>query len=1324
MSASDEYSALIFGQLMELKKTCGNLFHRQIRDSITEGENYFKELPNTKNEIDLRTALQPFFAAMKDEKKRFQTLVLDTFYKVFQQANEEKFPDNDLTQEIFTILVDTELQANDDLNLKICNMAISCLKSPSGIRFVHGNLLERMFNLLFKIYNNTENQSALNTIETAIKPIITALFTNYDVPVEIPADKTTEEIAASIVSMCAERSIDIITFMEPILKNGDYTATIRDVDLYVMFTVLAHIIEKNEMHLKTIILVTNYMIFALKQKSNFFKTTYFKHLLNTTLHVSFLALAMNSTIELAELTGELIFLLWDLFAPLYNIGLNEILTKALLTTLISPDPKVLDRSLAVYEHLAKQPRFFVDCFINYDCDESGFFQNVFENTFSQIVKMSYPSTPQTPVQAKSLKVVVSILGAMWEYFSNFQVHESAENEPEGPQSFLEAKKAKDVFTEGLSVFKRSFKKGLAFFIQHGTIEDDPKSIAKFLFNTPSLDPAMVGEAIGSSGERCINTLKEFTDLFDFKGLTFEQAFRQYLSKFQIPGEAQMIDRVMEQFGTKFYKDNPTLFSSADTVYVLAFSTLMLHTDAWHPNVKSRMTLDQFIQNNKGIDGGRDLPYQLLEDLYKGITTTRIFLPNSAMPNSALLTRAQRSDLYKSQCTATITQAKQRNETEAKKWHKSESPLFIGPMFDVVWRGALAVLTMTFEISQNEEIYTLCLNGLSLMVHIASHCFVESALDTLVDSFAKFTNLRKGISDLKLKNIECTNALLRIAMDDRHFLRGAWDIVMGEVSALDKLKESGELNFNIEEDIIDELFTQSPTLDRESLVDFVRAICSTSKLELNEEEPRMFSLQKMCVVAHYNVKRPRFIWMAVWEIMGAHLEYVGSSTTPSIAEVAIDLTRQLASKFLQEEELSSFHFQQHFLAPFQKIYDRQRVKSVRELVLTCLSVIVSESAAQLQSGWIVVFQVLTSSAASSDTCNLGFSVVEQLINTQLTVLEPQFLHIISVICSFVAGADDDTIRAKAAEFFGPISRHTPKDENEKWEALLQAMSRYGNDPSKEVRRATRGSFLETLSQMTEASEEVWEDAILNTAPEFFSFNKNAVSDDDELGQFVHDIKSMSLSKKYLMIHLLLKLILSTDSVSSVSIASLMSIELPLDEKSFKAFTDGLKHIENKFINVQLENQIAFLALCEYLFLGDSQLNELIYDFINKVIAEIESETKEDGSKTYNPLTPYIRTTLLKSTKSLKGDEQCREVIKETLEMYKEATANIQQAAENQNLIKSWNLSVKATLEILRNSSDFEESFKASSDLIVDLILSESPVVRKSVSATLTKKFIKE
>lgn len=43
--------------------------------------------------------------------------------------------------------------------------------------------------------------------------------------------------------------------------------------------------------------------------------------------------------------------------------------------------------------------------------------------------------------------------------------------------------------------------------------------------------------------------------------------------------------------------------------VLAYSTIMLNTDAHNPNVKAnrKMTKKQFVSNNRGIDGGKDLP---------------------------------------------------------------------------------------------------------------------------------------------------------------------------------------------------------------------------------------------------------------------------------------------------------------------------------------------------------------------------------------------------------------------------------------------------------------------------------------------------------------------------------------------------------------------------------------------------------------------------------------------------------------------------------------------------------------------------------------------
>lgn len=50
------------------------------------------------------------------------------------------------------------------------------------------------------------------------------------------------------------------------------------------------------------------------------------------------------------------------------------------------------------------------------------------------------------------------------------------------------------------------------------------------------------------------------------------------------------------------------FILLDTTYVLSFSLLMLHTDAFNKSVKRKMTKEEFVKNTK-IDG---VPPEILE----------------------------------------------------------------------------------------------------------------------------------------------------------------------------------------------------------------------------------------------------------------------------------------------------------------------------------------------------------------------------------------------------------------------------------------------------------------------------------------------------------------------------------------------------------------------------------------------------------------------------------------------------------------------------------------------------------------------------------------
>jgi len=85
---------------------------------------------------------------------------------------------------------------------------------------------------------------------------------------------------------------------------------------------------------------------------------------------------------------------------------------------------------------------------------------------------------------------------------------------------------------------------------------------------------------------------------------------------RLPGEAMQIDRVMESFADRYCEQNPDLFSDADACYVLSFSVIMLNTSLHNPNVKNRITCEQFVQQCRGIDSGKDLPRDILELIYR------------------------------------------------------------------------------------------------------------------------------------------------------------------------------------------------------------------------------------------------------------------------------------------------------------------------------------------------------------------------------------------------------------------------------------------------------------------------------------------------------------------------------------------------------------------------------------------------------------------------------------------------------------------------------------------------------------------------------------
>merc|ERR1719391_163950 len=180
---------------------------------------------------------------------------------------------------------------------------------------------------------------------------------------------------------------------------------------------------------------------------------------------------------------------------------------------------------------------------------------------------------------------------------------------------------------GVKQFNLEPSRGLKYLQESAFIKSDAESVAKFLFRQERLSKKQIGKYLGSHHEFNKEVLKHFVQCHEFTQLLLVQALRTFLWSFRLPGEAMQIDRVMDAFAEHYCKQNPYIFQERDTCFILSFSIIMLNTALHNPNAKIKISVEQFIKQNKGINSGRDLPNDMLEAIYRNIKEEPFKIPD-------------------------------------------------------------------------------------------------------------------------------------------------------------------------------------------------------------------------------------------------------------------------------------------------------------------------------------------------------------------------------------------------------------------------------------------------------------------------------------------------------------------------------------------------------------------------------------------------------------------------------------------------------------------------------------------------------------------------
>ncbi|KAJ2102338.1 guanine nucleotide exchange protein for ADP-robosylation factor, partial [Coemansia sp. RSA 922] len=407
-----------------------------------------------------------------------------------------------------------------------------------------------------------------------------------------------------------------------------------------------------------------------------------------------------------------------------------------------------------------------------------------------------------------------------------------------PQELSSIKQRKERFEAGNKLFAFKPKKGIELWKASGFIKsNDPLDVAQFLYSNVSqgIDKLQLGEYLGEGDAYNVAVMHAFVDKMAFGDMEFVDALRLFLQSFRLPGESQKIDRFMLKFAERYVMGNPGAgFANADTVYVLAYSTVMLNTDQHSPQVRNRMTRAEFINNNRGINDGKNLDAALLERIYEQIAHNEIKMKDDPLEGrvqssdggaggplfvlwgNSTANRIREQHAHASAAMAAKSEQSIRSMVRLRHKHGASPgraagsvatldtwgmlvdmtdylhatrPDHIAPMFGAIWAAVLAALSVPMQTSADPHVVAASLVGFQSGIALACRFRMPLERATFVTTLRNFTQLQ-NLAEMKRKHVEAIRALIEVAAsraDVGDGLAESWLDVLQCVSQLERLQ---------------------------------------------------------------------------------------------------------------------------------------------------------------------------------------------------------------------------------------------------------------------------------------------------------------------------------------------------------------------------------------------------------------------------------------------------------------------------------------------------------------------------------------------------------
>lgn len=388
--------------------------------------------------------------------------------------------------------------------------------------------------------------------------------------------------------------------------------------------------------------------------------------------------------------------------------------------------------------LVRIPSFMVELFVNYDCETDR--TDLCMDIVGLLSRNAFPDSATW----STVNVPPLCLDALLGYVQS--IADRLEDKPEFEgfpdiDHLREQRARKKIIIRGATKFNSNPKLGIAFLHSEGIIKDlnDPGCVAEFIKGTTRVDKKVLGEFLSKKSNEAI--LRAFLGLFDFAGQRVDEALRQLLNSFRLPGESALIERIVTEFSDQYCgKATPEGIANKDAVFVLTYAIIMLNTDQHNPNVKSqaRMSFNDFSKNLRGVNGGHDFAVDYLQEIYDSIKTREIILPEEH-DNRHAYDHAWKELMLKIHSATDLVIC--------------ETNIFDADMFAATWKPIVATLSYVFISATDDAVFSRVMTGFQQCAQIAAKYGLSDALDRIIACLSYISTLAPELPPSTALNTE-------------------------------------------------------------------------------------------------------------------------------------------------------------------------------------------------------------------------------------------------------------------------------------------------------------------------------------------------------------------------------------------------------------------------------------------------------------------------------------------------------------------------------------------------------------------------------------------